>query len=133
MGRKAAEIDWGKLNGMLLFKATKDLCASELGVSKDKLHEDIRKRYGMTFQEYADKILDKTRWKLQNKAITLALGGNVSMLIFCLKNICKWSDRVETTLSEDSKPIVLKYGFDKKDVEEIKKKAIKASNKKPKK
>ena len=73
----------------------------------------------MTFEEYKDSKMDRTRLKLQQKAIIMANNGNATMMIFCLKNLCKWSDKIEDKIAIDgdnSKGLIINFTTpDKKD------------------
>jgi len=93
MGRNRIEINWETLDALLQFKPTKRFCADYLGISEDTLEKNLKEKYEMTYSEYADFKLDRTRFKIQEKAIKKALEGDKTMLIFCLKNLCMWSDR----------------------------------------
>jgi len=110
---RRVDIDFEVLDALLQFKATKRYCAKYLEVSEDTIEKRIREKFNLTFTEYADEQLDGTRLKLQQKIISKALKGDNVCLIFSLKNICKWSDKVETIFGEDSAPLVLNYNLDK--------------------
>jgi hypothetical protein len=88
---------WDKLDGLLAYKSSLLVCSDILEVSEGTIKNHIRKRYDMTFTEYSEKKLSRTKVKLIQKAIEMANSGNVAMLIFCLKNICKWQDRIDET------------------------------------
>jgi len=45
--------------------------------------------------EYRAKRKDAIKVTLQTKALSMAMAGNVPMLIFCLKNICGWTDNIK--------------------------------------
>lgn len=49
----------------------------------------------MTFEEYHESRISRTATKLQQKALEMALNGDRTMLIFCLKNLAGWSDKQE--------------------------------------
>lgn len=90
-------IDWDMLDAVLPFKPTIYYCAELFDCHPDTLQNHIKKTFNMTFKEYRDRKMDKIRLQLQQKAINKALegrGDNV-MLIFCLKNLCGWSDKPE--------------------------------------
>jgi hypothetical protein len=108
------EIDFKVLDALLQFKASKRYCAKYLDVSEDTVERRIKEKTGQTFSGYADEQLDGTRLKLQQKAIQLALKGDRTMLIFCLKNLCNWSDKVETSLGDNAAPLVLNYSLEGK-------------------
>ena len=91
-GRPKVELNYDKLDALLQFKISKSFCADYLGVSEDTIDRRIREDHGKTFSEYHDLKLARTGLKLQQKAIESALAGNTTLMIFCLKNICKWSD-----------------------------------------
>ena len=95
MGATKIEIDWNVLNSILQFKCSKKVCADHLGCSEDTIDRRIKEEHDCTFKEYAETKLSTTKVKLQTKAIEKALGGDNTMLIFCLKNICAWSDKQE--------------------------------------
>jgi len=68
-------------------------------ISHDTLVREIERIHKMSFAEYRDQKVDLTRLKLVQKAVKMALDGNVVMLIFCLKNMCNWRDKVEGNLN----------------------------------
>jgi methylphosphotriester-DNA--protein-cysteine methyltransferase len=92
------EINWDKLDSLLQFKAPLKFCAEYLEVSVDTIQRRIKEEKGLTFEEYAALRLNRTAVKLQQKAIEMALGGNTVMMIFALKNLAGWSDKLETKL-----------------------------------
>jgi len=54
----------------------------------------------MTFSEYRNYMMGIVRLKIKEKITTLALGGNVTLLIFAAKNLCGWADRIENKIEE---------------------------------
>lgn len=99
MGRVKLEIDWKVFNSYLELKASKRTCSALLGISETTIEERLREEHNMTFTEYAERMLSPTRNKLVQKALDLALSGNVTMLIFCLKNMCGWADKTEESIN----------------------------------
>jgi len=95
MGQPKIEIDWKVLDSLLQFKVTADFCCDYLGVSRDTLFRRVKEEKGVTFGEYHDSRLQRTATKLQQKAIEMALGGNTTMMIFALKNLAMWADKVD--------------------------------------
>lgn len=87
---------WDKLDGLLAYKSSLVVCADILEVSERTIRNHIKDRFDLTFTEYAEKKLSRTKVKLVQKAIEMAHSGNVAMMIFCLKNICKWNDNNDT-------------------------------------
>lgn len=100
---------WDKLDGLLAYKSSLVICSSILEVAEKTIQNHIKRRYGQTFTEYADRRLSPTKVKLVSKAIEMAMSGNNTMMIFCLKNICKWADRTETNIEAAQNIINLSY------------------------
>ena len=90
-----APFSWDKLDGLLAYKPSLIVCSDILDCHENSIKNHIKKRYGLTFTEYADRKMSKTKVKLVQKALDQAFGGNTTMLIFCLKNLCKWADKQE--------------------------------------
>jgi len=90
-----APFSWEKLDGLLAYKSSLVVCADILETTDTTIKNHIKKRYNMTFTEYSEKKLSRTKVKLVQKAIEMATSGNTTMMIFCLKNICKWNDNNE--------------------------------------
>lgn len=86
------DFNWQVLDAILELNAKQRFCAEKLNVSEDTIERRIREEYNMTFAEYRDKRRDNVRIKLVETALDKALTGNITMLIFCLKNYCGWSD-----------------------------------------
>ena len=87
-----APFSWDKLDGLLAIKMSLIVCAEILGTTNTTIKNHIRKRYDLTFTEYAERKLSPTKVRLVQKAIQMAMAGDRTMLIFSLKNLCKWSD-----------------------------------------
>ena len=102
LGRKKVDVDYKVLDALCQFRVRKDFVCDYLGVSLSTLEKRLNEDFGMTFTEYNELKMQRTGLKLQQKAIDLALGGNVTMLIFSLKNIAGWSDKVELSGSEEA-------------------------------
>jgi hypothetical protein len=87
------EIDYSALNALLQFKVTCNFCADYLKTSRDTLIRRIREDHDMSFAEYHSMQMENTSVKLQQKAISMGLAGNATLLTFCLKNLSKWADK----------------------------------------
>jgi hypothetical protein len=111
-GRPQAKIDWEKLDMVLELGASLDMTAGYLDVSEDTIEKYIRKEKGYGFREYRERKMAKVKLKLIQKAQTMASDGNVVMLIFCLKNLAGWTDKVEHGFDKDKRTILLKYNLD---------------------
>lgn len=106
MGRKRVIIDWVKLDSYLQLKASLKTCSILLECSHDTIERNIKKQYKMTFSEYAATKFEPVKLKLVQKAIGKAMDGDNTMLIFCLKNLCGWADKVENIQASEVKIIV---------------------------
>ena len=90
-----APFSWDKLDGLLAYKSSLVVCSDILDCPESTIQNHIRKRYNLSFSEYSDRKLSKTKVKLVQRAIESALSGNTTLMIFCLKNLCGWSDNNE--------------------------------------
>jgi hypothetical protein len=104
------EINWDILDTALAYAANlKDvryqLEKKGIVVCEKTIQRAIQEKHGLTFSDYREYQLAGTRLKLIQTALTMAFDKDRTMLIFCLKNICKWADRTETTheLTDDAK------------------------------
>ena len=64
------------------------------------LVDNIRHHFDMTFSEFKEAYLVKTKYKLAMTALDMAYAGDVTMLIFCLKNFNKWKDKHEAEIGD---------------------------------
>lgn len=92
MGRPKVEINWDKLDAMCQYKPFLCDVSEYLGVSEDVIEKRIREEHNCTFSEYRNKKMWRTRFNLTEKAVGMAMAGNTTMMIFCLKNLCGWAD-----------------------------------------
>lgn len=93
MGRRKIEIDYKILNGIFRVGGTITMACDILDICHDTLERRIKTQHKMKVSEYREKQLSNTKVRLQQKAIDLALNkDNVTMLVFCLKNLCNWNN-----------------------------------------
>ena len=63
-----------------------------------------------------EKHKDTLKISLKGKAVTMALAGNVPMLIFCLKNLCGWADTVQAVPDPESAKNQIRLAYDPKSI-----------------
>lgn len=66
--------------------------------------------------DYREKRKNSLKIQLKGKAVRMALGGNVSMMIFCLKNLCGWSDNVQQVPDPEDAKNKIRLAYDPKAV-----------------
>lgn len=64
--------------------------------------------------EYKEKRKEGIKIALKNKAVHMAMAGNTAMLIFCLKNLCGWSDNVQVVPDKDEAKNMIRLAYDPK-------------------
>lgn len=109
MGRPIKHIDDAKLKAICRFKPRMEDVAAFFECSPDHIEKYIKRTYGKTFSEFRDENMVHTRFSLIQKAIDQAMGGNTAMMIFCLKNLCGWMDKMEQVMPDGAK-IQISYG-----------------------
>ena len=101
MARPRGKFNWEVFDALCQFKVSKAFCADYMGCSEDTIERRLKSKHKMTFTEYKDLKSQGVALKLQQKAINMALqDGNTTMMIFCLKNMANWSDKVEQKVTE---------------------------------
>ena len=116
--RKLTDLE--KLKQFMRMKPTLEDTAAFFEVSTRTVEQTIRDEFNLTFREFRDQNMVHTRHALIRKALEKALSGDNTMLIFCLKNMCGWQDKVEMESIGES-VLKLKYAID--DNEETEKEA----------
>ena len=96
------DFDWKVFDACVQFKVTKKFVADYMGVSEDTIENRLREKHDMTYTEYNKIKLQRTGLRLQQKAIEMAMSGNATMMIFALKNVANWQDKIEQVNIDDS-------------------------------
>lgn len=113
------EIDKGKLEGMVMFGATCLECAEILGCSDDTIRNFVHSEYGLTFSVFSHQKKGQIRYKLRRKQIELALAGNVTLLIWCGKNILGQSEQGLADEAPQDRPDAAKVADIKKRIQAV--------------
>jgi hypothetical protein len=126
------EIDWAKVETLASLKLSLQVIVDYLNslattpeerISHSCLEQRIFQKYGQKFSEFQNARLVNIKAQLVKKAISMALSGDRTLLIFCLKNIVGWQDKIEETHRFEVPEIRLSYAT-KEEIEELKNKAI---------
>lgn len=115
--------DWQKFDAYLELGSTKKLCASLMRCSEDTIERRVKEVHSCTFKEYRNEKVALTALKLQQKCIMMGLEGKIVPLLFALKNVAGWSDKLEMNhgLTEEAeKTIRLAYAIPPKPPIEVK-------------
>lgn len=107
------DIDTEKISALMRLKPTLADTAAFFKCAERTIERFIRDNFNLTFVEFRDQNMVHTRLDLVREAIRQAKSGNTAMLIFCLKNVCQWADKVDVGTS-DNMVFNLKYNIDKK-------------------
>lgn len=116
MANPKIEMDYKVLDALLQFKVPLYFVADYLNVSRDTIIRRLKEDYDMTFAEYHELRLMRTATKLQQKAIEMALAGNATMMIFSLKNLAGWADKVDNDIKIQSNGITITVNKDESDL-----------------
>lgn len=106
MGRPEIPIDIEQLGALCRMKPSKSDCAAFFKCHEASIDRIIKKKTGLTFAAFRQENLVHTRFDLIRKAIRKSDQSD-TMHIFCLKNLCDWTDKLKTenehtgTLFED--------------------------------
>lgn len=93
MARPHKPIDDKLLISIMRMKPTLFDVSAIMKLSKRTIERHIKATYGQTFDEFRDQHMVETKFNIIRKAIEKAEAGDNVMLIFCLKNLCKWVDK----------------------------------------
>ena len=116
MGRPKIEIDWEQLDTILKYKPSLVDAGELTKCHPDTLANKIREKHNMTFSEYREQKMAVVRRSLVAKALDMAVtGGNATMLIFCLKNLCGWTDVHQVSSPDGQSPITINIAERAKD------------------
>jgi hypothetical protein len=104
------ELNLENLIKLMQFRPTLKEAANYFNASEDTIERRIKKFEKLTFSEFKEKYSLKVKHKLINKALEMAMSGNSTMMIFCLKNLCGWDDRAE---QKNQEPVVITLAYSK--------------------
>ena len=103
-----------QLKSICRLRPTLSDCSAFLEVSEDTIERWIRKTHDITFAEFRDKNMVHTKFRIITKILEKADEGDNTMLIWSSKNICGWSDKVDSDVTSGGQPIQIKIdGTDK--------------------
>ena len=88
-------IDKEQLEAYMRMKPSLSDTAAWFKCAERTIERYIREHYNLTFVEFREQNMVHSRHALVREAMKQALGGNTAMLIFCLKNMCGWSDKLD--------------------------------------
>lgn len=114
-GRPKIPFDWEMFDKLCSLGLNKSDICDLMKVSDSTVTRRVQEEHQLNFEQYKDKKMSVIRQKLVQKAYDMALSGDKTLLIFCLKNICGWSDnpRDLKDLKESVDRLVIRYGEDK--------------------
>lgn len=94
-GRPRKEIPEDRLKALMRMNPTIKDTAAFFECSVETIEDRIKEYTGLSFPEFREQNMVHSRLNLIRKAMDMADKGNVPMLIFCLKNLCGWTDKLE--------------------------------------
>lgn len=105
MGRPPKEINMEQMKQLLRLRASKEDVAAFFECSPDTIERRIKEHCDLSFTELRDEQMVHTKVFLIQKALDMAKKGNAVMTIFCLKNLCGWSNGPEIAIQNNVQAI----------------------------
>ncbi len=93
MARPRKEINFVEVDKLCSMMATAEEIAWFFGIGIDTLNTRLQEEYGMGFSEYFKKASSEGKMSLRRKQFEVAIGGNVTMLIWLGKQFLEQSDK----------------------------------------
>lgn len=109
IGRPKAAIDWSQFDKLCAMQCTLDEIASFFNVSSDTIERRCLQEKKALFADVWRQKAAKGKISLRRKTWQKIEEGNTAILIFALKNILGWSDKmtnVEIPSDESTIPVV---------------------------
>jgi len=101
MARPRLEIDQNQLESLCRLNPTLKDAAAFFKCSEDTI-ENRAKEFGYKdFSDCRQQNMVHTRLTLIRNALKMAEKGNPALMIFCLKNLCKWTDKPQEEVELD--------------------------------
>lgn len=107
MARPRKEIDREKLEALCRMAPTLKDAAAFFKVNQDTITDRCKEWGYEGFSDAREQNMVHTRLSLIRKAINMAEAGNATMLIFALKNLCGWADKIDSSTEIVKKPFVI--------------------------
>lgn len=99
-GPPPIQLNYDKFNALCQFRSTTlEFAAEYLNISPDTISRRLKEDHGLTFSQYHESKMKRVATKLEEKAVQMAMNGDRTMLIFCLKNYAKWQDKVDVDVT----------------------------------
>lgn len=95
-GRPRKELDSDELKRIMRFKPSLLTTAGYFDVSPKTIERRCHELGSANFGEFRHKYMADVKLKLVQTILEQAFSGNTTALIFSLKNLCGWADKVET-------------------------------------
>jgi hypothetical protein len=104
-GRPRIELDRKQIVSLALANVSFEqalmiLEATDQIISPRSFNTYLKREFARTWEQMRSSRLEYVKYKLVNDAVKKALAGNDKLHIFCLKNICGWSDNKFETARE---------------------------------
>jgi hypothetical protein len=98
-----------QLKAICRLKPTLKDCAAFLDIHPRTVETWIRETYDQTFTEFRDQNMVHTRFMIIRKIIEKCSHGDKTMLIWASKNLCGWSDKLDSDVKSAGQPIQITY------------------------
>jgi AraC-like DNA-binding protein len=89
------DLSYESLKALCRLKPTLEDCAAFFNVSTKTIQRRCEEFESLSFVQFRDKYMADTRLKLVRRMLKLAESGNLGALIFCLKNLNHWQDKID--------------------------------------
>lgn len=112
-GRPPKPLDFQKLEKLLELYPTKKYLATFFDCSEQHIDNEIARHYDMGFLALRERAIEGKKSDVMNWAFKYASLGNDRLITFLMKNLHKWTDKIEIEASEQQ-VFELKYAIEKR-------------------
>lgn len=110
----AKEINWDIFDALFIPCSTKQYACDYLGISDTHLDNQLQEKYGMTFTEYKEFLLQDAVLTIKCAMFLEARKGDVAAAKYVLNNIGDWNDKQAIDLTNKGAPIQVTVNYKKK-------------------
>lgn len=120
MSRPKTEIDWARVDELLVAQCDGAGIASILGIHPNTLYRLCEEEFSMSFSAYSQQKRGEGRELLRAKQYELALSGDKTMLVWLGKQYLNQREKVDNdvSLTEKVKPVIV-FGEEDEHTEQV--------------